>query len=133
MIKSVWKCINIIAISHKKGMEQAEIIDTFWTYDFQPWAGIHKQPHQAEVAVGKGIARPHPDYKAPHGLFGRLVELDQLLQLVAHGHRVFGPSILRPEQLLRRAPLLSPVELHGVRHTAGNICKRSWRAPNSGK
>ena len=32
MIKSVWKCINIIAISHKRGMEQAEIIDTFWTY-----------------------------------------------------------------------------------------------------
>ena len=32
MIKSVWKCINIIAIAHKKGMEQAEIIDTFWTF-----------------------------------------------------------------------------------------------------
>src|ERR1041385_8633610 len=32
MIKSVWKFINIIAISHKRGMEQAEIIDTFWTY-----------------------------------------------------------------------------------------------------
>src|ERR1041385_9106633 len=32
MIKSVWKCINIIEISHKRGMEQAEIIDTFWTY-----------------------------------------------------------------------------------------------------
>ena len=32
MIKSVWKCINIIAISPKRGIEQAEIIDTFWTY-----------------------------------------------------------------------------------------------------
>src|ERR1041385_1322978 len=32
MIKSVWKFISIIAISHKRGMEQAEIIDTFWTY-----------------------------------------------------------------------------------------------------
>ena len=32
MIKSVWKCMNIIAISPKSGMEQAEIIDTFWTY-----------------------------------------------------------------------------------------------------
>ena len=41
--------------------------------DFQPWAGIHKPPHQAEVAVGKGVARPHPDYKALHGLFGRFV------------------------------------------------------------
>src|SRR6187399_1249511 len=34
MIKSVWKCINNIAISPKRGMEQAEIIDTFWTYQF---------------------------------------------------------------------------------------------------
>ena len=67
-------------------------------YGLQPWAGIHKKPHQAKVAVGKGVTRPHPDYKAPHGLFGRLVQLDQLLQLVAHGHRVFGPSILRLEQ-----------------------------------
>ena len=25
--------------------------------DFQPWASIHKLPHQAEVAVGKGVAR----------------------------------------------------------------------------
>src|SRR6187399_2848155 len=32
MIKSVWKCINNIGISPKRGMEQAEIIDTFWTY-----------------------------------------------------------------------------------------------------
>ena len=32
MNKSVWKCINIIAISPTRGMEQAEIIDTFWTY-----------------------------------------------------------------------------------------------------
>src|ERR1041385_5089284 len=32
MIKNVWKFINIVAISHKRGMEQAEIIDTFWTY-----------------------------------------------------------------------------------------------------
>src|SRR4051812_9504266 len=32
MIKIVWKCINIIAISPKRGMEQAEIMDTFWTY-----------------------------------------------------------------------------------------------------
>ena len=83
-------------------------------YDFQPWAGIHKPPHQAEVAIGKGVARPHPDYKAPHGLFGRLVQLDQLLQLVAHRHWVFGPSILRPEQLLCRDSLLGLVILRGI-------------------
>src|SRR4051812_16320465 len=32
MIKIVWKCINIIAISPKSGMEQEEIMDTFWSY-----------------------------------------------------------------------------------------------------
>src|ERR1041385_2507978 len=32
MIKSVWKFINNIAISHKRSMLQAEIIDTFWMY-----------------------------------------------------------------------------------------------------
>src|SRR3954464_10282657 len=36
MIKIVWKCISIIAISPKRGMEQAEIIDTFWTYQRTP-------------------------------------------------------------------------------------------------
>src|SRR4051812_43563488 len=36
MIKIVWKCINIIAISPKRGMEQAEIMDTFWTYHLLP-------------------------------------------------------------------------------------------------
>ena len=70
-------------------------------YNFKPWAGIHKPPHQTKVAAEQGLARTHPDYKAPHGRFGRLVKLDQLLQLVAQGHGVFGPSILRPEQLLR--------------------------------
>ena len=93
--------------------------------DFQPGAGIHKPPHQAELAVGKGVARPHLDYKAPHGLFGRLVQLDQLLQLVAHKHRLFGRSILRPEQLLRRASILSLVKLCGIRHTARQICECS--------
>ena len=61
-------------------------------YDFKPWAGIHKPLYQAEVAVGEGVARPHPDYEALHGLFGRLVQLDQLLQLVAKGHQMFGPA-----------------------------------------
>src|SRR4051812_34120656 len=32
MIKSVWKCMKSIAISPKTCMEQAEIIDTFGTY-----------------------------------------------------------------------------------------------------
>ena len=47
--------------------------------DLQPRAGIHKPPHQAEVAIRKGVARPQLDHKALHGLFGRLVHLNQLL------------------------------------------------------
>ena len=77
-------------------------------YDFKPGASVHKPPYQAKIAAGPGLARPHPDYETLHGQFGRLVKLDQLLQLVAQGHRMFGPSILRPEQLLRRAPFLGP-------------------------
>ena len=37
------------------------------------------QMDQTEVAAGQGLARPYPDYKTLHGLFGRLVQLDQLL------------------------------------------------------
>src|SRR4051812_48251073 len=50
MIKSVWKFINIIAISHKTGMEQAEIIDMFWTY--------HSLIYGPEVPkdIGEGFA-----------------------------------------------------------------------------
>ena len=73
-------------------------------YDFKPGAGVYKPPYQAEIAVGQGLTRPHPYYKAPHGLFGRLVKLDQLLQLVAQGHSVFSPRILRPEQLSIELP-----------------------------
>ena len=51
--------------------------------DFNPRARIHQPPHQAEVAPRHGLLRPQPNYEALHGLFGRLVELDQLLQLVA--------------------------------------------------
>ena len=102
-------------------------------YDFKLGAGVHKPPHQAEIAARKGLTRPHLDYETLHGQFGRLVKLDQLLQLVAHGHWVFGPGILRLEQLFHRAPLLSSVKLRGIEYTAGKTCERSWRAPNSGK
>ena len=79
--------------------------------DFNPWTGVHQLPHQPEVAPRHGFFRPQPKYEALHGLFGHLMELDQLLQLVAQGHRVSGLSILRPEHLLRRAPFLGPIEL----------------------
>ena len=51
--------------------------------DFEPWTGLHQPPHQPEVAPRHGLSRPQPDYEALHGLFGHLMELDQLFQLVA--------------------------------------------------
>ena len=69
--------------------------------DLHPGARIHQPPYEAEVAPGHGLSRPQPDYEALHGLLGYLVEFDQLLQLVASGHRMAGLSILRPEDLLR--------------------------------
>src|SRR3954468_19505026 len=47
--------------------------------DLEPWTCLHQPPHQSEVAPRQGLSRPQPDYEALHGLFGRLVELDQLL------------------------------------------------------
>ena len=82
--------------------------------DFEPWTGPHQPPHQPEIAPRQGQSRPQLNYEALHGLFGHLMELDQLLQLVAQGHRVSGLSILRPEHLLRRAALLGPVEGGGI-------------------
>src|SRR5215216_532193 len=42
-------------------------------------------------------------------------------------------KVLRPEQLLRRAPLFGSEELRGVSDTPGQIRKRAWRTPNSGQ
>ena len=53
--------------------------------DLNPWTRVHQTPHQTEVAPRHGFSRPQPSYEALHGLFGHLVELDQLLQLVAQG------------------------------------------------
>src|SRR3954471_4246398 len=99
----------------------------------KPWAGRHQPLNQSEIAPRQGLSRPQPNYEALHGLFGRLVELDQLLQLVTQGHGVSGLSILRPEHLLRRTALLGSVECGGIRYATGKICERSWRAPDSGK
>ena len=90
-------------------------------------------PTEAEVAPRHSLLRPQPNYEALHGLFGRLVELDQLLQLVAKGHRMSGLSILRLELFLCRAALLGSVECGGIGYTPGKICERFWRAPDSGK
>src|SRR3954464_13851829 len=67
--------------------------------DLEPWTGFHQPLHQSEVAPRQGLSRPQPNYEALHGLFGHLVELDQLLKMAAQGRRVSGLSILRLEHL----------------------------------
>src|SRR3954466_3380178 len=101
--------------------------------DLKPWTGLHQPPHQPKVAPRQGLSRPQPNYEALHGLFGCLVELDQLFKLAAQGHRVSGLRILRPEHTLRRAALFSSVECGGVGYATGKICECPWRAPDSGK
>ena len=62
---------------------------------------LHKVAEQAMKGL---IVRLWPGEAMPGSYFGlvrRLVEFDQLLQLVARGHRLSGLSELRPENLLR--------------------------------
>ena len=47
--------------------------------DFEPWTGHHQPPHQPELDPRQSLSRPQPNYEALHGLFGRVVELGQLL------------------------------------------------------
>src|SRR4051812_12302219 len=126
--------IQLAPVHFRTGKRPTGTLDAYGVRDdFKPWTGLHQPPHQPEVAPRHGLPRPQADHEAFHGLFGHLMELDQLLQLVAQGHRVSGHSILRPEHLLRRAPLLGSVEGGGIRHATGQICECSWRAPDSGK
>ena len=53
---------------------------------FKPRTSIHHPLDQAEVASGQKLARPYPDYEIFHSHFVRLVEFDQLLQLVTQRH-----------------------------------------------
>ena len=102
--------IHLAPVHFSTGKGPAGTIDIDGALDdFNPWTDIHQPPHQPEVAPMNGFLRPQLNYEALHGLFGHLMELDQLLQLVAQGNRVSGLSILRPEHLLRRAPLLGSV------------------------
>ena len=47
--------------------------------NFQSRTGIHHPLDQAEVAGGKKLTRPYPDYEILHSHLGRLVKFDQLL------------------------------------------------------
>src|SRR6187399_2097408 len=70
MIKIVWKCINTIAISHKRGMEQAEIIDTFWTYQA---LGARRGAHEAGGAsYREGAPHPRGRHVSPTSWFSSL-------------------------------------------------------------
>ena len=94
--------IHLAPMHFDAGKGPAGTLDAHGLLDhLKPRAGIHHPLDQAKVATGHELTRPHPDYETFHSQFGRPVEFDQLLQLVTQRHRVFGPSILGPEQLLR--------------------------------
>ena len=65
------------------------------SYQLKQLVELHRA---AELAMKGFIVRMWP------GELGHPVEFDQLLQLVTQKHRVFGPSILGPEQLLVEFP-----------------------------
>src|SRR3954468_6720486 len=98
MIKSVWKCINIIAISPKRGMEQAEIIDTFWTYQHPvPLSDQLKQLvelHKAAEQAMKGLlVRLWPGEALPGSYFGlvwRLMEACPRLEVLKRSICISG-------------------------------------------
>ena len=94
--------IQLAPMHLRTGKGLAGTLNASRSFDhFKPRTGIHHPFDQAEVASGQGLTRPHPDYEILHSHFGRLVEFDQLLQLVTQRRCMFGPSILGPEQLLR--------------------------------
>ena len=47
--------------------------------NFKSWTGMHHELYKAKIAIGQGLARPHPDYEVLDGQFGGPVEFDQLL------------------------------------------------------
>ena len=97
--------IQLALVHLRTGKRPTGTLDAYGALDdFEPWTGLHQPPHQPEIAPRQSLSRPQPNYEALHGLFGRLVEIDQLLQLVAKGHRMSGLSILRLEDLLVELP-----------------------------
>ena len=95
-------CIQLAPMHLGTGNGPAGTLDANGSIDhLKPRAGLHHLLDQAKVAGGQKLVRPYPDYEIFHSHFGRLVEFDQLLQLVTQRHWVFGPSLLGPEQLLR--------------------------------
>ena len=72
--------IQLSLVHFSTGKSPAGALDAHGALDnFKPWTGIHQPPHQPEVAPRQSLSRPQSNYEALHGLFGHLVEPDQLL------------------------------------------------------
>ena len=82
--------------------------------DIEPRASTNNPLHESEVTAWNLLRGPQPDNQVLHGQFSRLVQFDQLLQLIDKGHRIIRRQILRPKMRLRRLLLLSPVELGNI-------------------
>ena len=79
--------IHLAPVHFSTGKRPTSTFDADGALDyFKPWTGIHQPPHQPEVAPRQSLSRSKPNYEALYGLFGHLVELDHLLQLVTQRH-----------------------------------------------
>ena len=76
-------------------------------YDLKSWAGTHKTLHEIQVAAGHWLGKPQTDYEVLHGQFGCLVQLDQLLKLVARASDVLSQDI----EIRTTSPLSSLLRL----------------------
>src|SRR6187399_3150536 len=105
MIKSVWKCINIIAISPKRGMEQAEIIDTFWTYHMAD--ALSRKSYSNNLILQQGQPLLHEEFRklnlhiVPRGFLSTLVAKPTLMDQVIKAQKV-DPGISRIKRNIKK-------------------------------
>src|SRR3954447_14131290 len=141
MIKSVWKFINNIAISHKRGMEQAQIIDTFWTYHRGVPTAHYKAPH-ARPSLSVSTHHRQPFYDLVPRDPKRQVPLANNEQIrVAPGESTPNPKAghalgsdssvstgfgLPVSSLMRPGPRRSKVDQQGNHVSAGPGCFKRY-------
>ena len=70
-------CIQLGPMHFRTGKGPAGTLNTNGSlHNFKPRTSIYHPLYKAEVAVGQGLTRPHPDYEVLHGQFGRFVKFD---------------------------------------------------------
>ena len=73
-------------------------------------AGPPNPLHEPKETAHYGLGGPQPDNQILHGQFGRLMQFDQLFELVGKWHRIIRRQILQPEEPFRSFLLLGSEE-----------------------